>query len=700
MKHSLRSAARFAAGCGILAALVCPATSQNTVVIPNGLANTEGNTSNLFPWGRGNNFIHIEFLYSNSHFLNAGVNTPIAITRLRWRADGGPNSWTGGTYANVRVDLSTAAVAHNSPSTNFAANHGPNVTMVHNGPVTMSPGTTTGIGTGPYFVDLPLTTPFVYDPNAGRPLCVEVQFDSTQWGGGSFAFLDVQSTGSLATRIFNSTVWPSTTGTIGQNHGAVMEVSYAPATGLSAGFTAQATSGAAPLTVQFTDCSYSSAPGGIVAWLWDLDGDGLPDSTQRNPTFTYTGCGSYNVSLQVFDSQHAPSTFTRANFVTTDEVKPAFTWARTGPNTIQFTDTSSPPASAWAWDLDGDGNTDSTLQNPTFTYPRGCTVVPNVRLQVTRACQGPFTTTRSVYVGESLDTTYAGGSDTITTWGNLFDLQVLQPQGISVCALSTIANGSLGTPFTIDVYVTPNTYVGNITTPTAWRLVGTASGTVAGINVPSMARFPSSVYLPPGNYGVALYSFGTGCKNSNGTQTFANADLSMTLGVQRTDLFGSLGQFGFTNANRIWNGTFHYTTEASSGEAGYGFLGAGCAGSLGVPRNTVVSPPRLGQSMASNYTNLAQDVVFALVGFSRTMSGVGALPFDLTAVGAPGCWARVSPDAVLVLVGNAGVVNFAMAIPNSAAYLGAQLFTQGLSLDTVNALGAVASDANGAILGL
>lgn len=676
------------------------ALAQSSVVIPYGLASTEGNSTNLFPWGRGNNFIHIEFLYSNSHFLNAGVSAPIAITRLRWRADGAPATWSGGTYGNVRVDLSTAAVPHNAPSTNFAANHGPDVTMVHNGPVVVSPGTTTGVGVGPYFVDLPLTTPFVYDPNAGSPLCVEVQFDNATWGGGSTTYLDIQTTSSLATRVYNSTAWPSTTGIIGQNHGAVMEVSYGPASGLTAGFAASVTSGPSPLTVQFTDCSYSSAPGGIVAWLWDLDGDGIPDSTQRNPTFTYTGCGSYTVSLQVFDSQHAPSIFTRTQFVTTDAVKPDFTWARVGANTIQFTDTSSPPASTWAWDLDGDGTTDSTLQHPSFTYPRGCTVVPNVRLQVTRACQGPFATTRSVYVGESIATTYAGGSDTITTWGNMFDLQVLQPQGISICALSTIANANLGTPFTIDVYVTPNTYVGNLTTPGVWRLIGTASGTVAGIDVPSMATFPSSIYLPPGNYGVALYPYGTGCKNSNGTQTYANADLSMTHGVYRTDLFGSLGQFGSTTANKIWNGTIHYTTEASSGESGYGFLGAGCAGSLGVPRNTVVSPPRLGQTMASTYTNLAQNVVFALVGFSRTTSGFGALPFDMTGLGAPGCFARVSGDANVLLVGSGGLATFNMAIPASTAYLGAQLYTQGLSLDAANALGAVMSDANGAILGM
>lgn len=686
------------AGCAF-ALLAVPAAAQNTVVIPAGLANTEGNTTNLFPWGRGNSLIHIEFLYNSANFTSSGINGPIVISRLRWRADGAPAAWAGGSYASARVDLSTAAVAHNAPSTTFANNHGPDKTMVHNGQVLVTPGETTGIGVGPYFVDLPLTTPFPYDPSSGSALCVEVQFAANGFTG-STTYLDIQSTNSLATRVYNSTAYPSTTGTIGQNHGAVMEVSYAPATGLTAGFMSQTTAGGSPLQVQFTDLSHSSAAGGISNWLWDLDGDGIIDSTVQNPTFTYTGCGSYTVSLTVIDSQNPPATLTRTNFITTDVVKPSFTWARSGANTIQFTDTSTPTPTGWSWDLDGDGNVDSTLQNPSMTYPRGCTVIPNVALTVTRNCQGPFSAVRKVYIGESLDTTYAGGGGTVSTWGSFFDMQVLQPQGISICALSAMANANLGTPFSVDVWVTPTTYVNNTATPGIWRLIGTATGTVAGVTVPSVATFASSVYVPQGTYGVALYPNGTGFSISNGSQSFANADLTMTHGAYRTDLFGSLGSFGFLTSARTWNGAIHYTTEASSGEAGFGFLGAGCVGTLGVPRNLVVSPPRIGATMVSTYTNLAQDTVFSLVGFSRTSSSFGPLPLSLAVYGAPGCNAMVSPDATLLLLGTAGSASFTLNIPNTTVYLGAQLYTQGLALDSVNALGAVTTDANGAIFGL
>ncbi|MHC4812570.1 MAG: hypothetical protein ACYTFN_05700 [Planctomycetota bacterium] len=44
-----------------------------------------------------------------------------------------------------------------------------------------------------------------------------------------------------------------------------------------------------------------------------------------------------------------------------------------GPLKVQFTDTtysSSPPVKTWAWDFNGDSKIDSTVQNPTWTYPK------------------------------------------------------------------------------------------------------------------------------------------------------------------------------------------------------------------------------------------------------------------------------------------------------------------------------------------
>src|SRR3989442_3932114 len=60
----------------------------------------------------------------------------------------------------------------------------------------------------------------------------------------------------------------------------------------SANFTANPTSGQAPLTVQFTDQS----TGTITAWDWNF-GDGSAHSSVQNPSHTYTSAGDFTVTL-------------------------------------------------------------------------------------------------------------------------------------------------------------------------------------------------------------------------------------------------------------------------------------------------------------------------------------------------------------------------------------------------------------------
>jgi len=74
--------------------------------------------------------------------------------------------------------------------------------------------------------------------------------------------------------------------------------------------TASATSGAAPLTVNFDGSASSDPDAGdsITSYAWDLDGDGqFDDSTAAKPTYTY-GPGTYTVRLQVTDSHGYSST--------------------------------------------------------------------------------------------------------------------------------------------------------------------------------------------------------------------------------------------------------------------------------------------------------------------------------------------------------------------------------------------------------
>lgn len=61
-------------------------------------------------------------------------------------------------------------------------------------------------------------------------------------------------------------------------------------------FNASLTSGAYPLTTQFTTSS-----DGIDAYYWDFENDGIIDSTKQNPVHTYGKAGTYTVNLTVQD---------------------------------------------------------------------------------------------------------------------------------------------------------------------------------------------------------------------------------------------------------------------------------------------------------------------------------------------------------------------------------------------------------------
>jgi hypothetical protein len=133
----------------------------------------------------------------------------------------------------------------------------------------------------------------------------------------------------------------------------------------------------------------------------------------------------------------------------------------------------------------------------------------------------------------------------------------------------------------------------------------------------------------------------------------------------------------------------------------YTTFGAGCTGSLGVPGNVAVVMPNLGHTLSANLTNLPLDVAFFAFGWSNTTSAFGPLPLNLAGFGAPNCFARMSADSVVLLVGapSSHVATFNLAIPNNPIYLGTTFYTQGLSLDNANALGLVASDAAHAVVG-
>jgi PKD repeat protein len=132
---------------------------------------------------------------------------------------------------------------------------------------------------------------------------------------------------------------------------------------VTADFTANPTSGPAPLVVTFTNTS----TGEYITSRWDF-GDGIT-STLTSPTHTYTTAGIYTVTLTVSDGVDS-NTVTRTNYITIyTPVQADFTASPTSgiaPLTVVFTNTSTGDYTASLWDF-GDGIT-SALTSLTHIY--------------------------------------------------------------------------------------------------------------------------------------------------------------------------------------------------------------------------------------------------------------------------------------------------------------------------------------------
>jgi uncharacterized repeat protein (TIGR02059 family) len=181
--------------------------------------------------------------------------------------------------------------------------------------------------------------------------------------------------------------YPTTTGISGQVVAKLTIYStQAPPVAPVAAFTADVTSGDAPLAVNFTDQS-TNIP---TSWAWDFDNDGTVDSTVKNPAYTYNTAGTYTVKLTATNAAGSDDEI-KADYITVSSapVAPvaAFTADPTSgpaPLTVNFTDLSTGTAPlTYAWDFDNDSIVDSTDQNPTHEYSAAGTY--SVKLTVTNA---------------------------------------------------------------------------------------------------------------------------------------------------------------------------------------------------------------------------------------------------------------------------------------------------------------------------
>lgn len=733
-----------------------PALAQFTLVAPNGYAAVEGASNNSFPWSRGTASMRFQQMYDSTHFTAQGVTSPIIISRVRFRANATAGTWAGGTWPNVQISMSTAAVDFLAASTTFATNHGPDLAIVRSGPVTVTPGPGNGTTVpGPWYVDLPLTTNFTYDPTLGSDLVFDVALDGLGWTGVSTACDAISGATAVlgppvGTRIYSSTSHTATTGTIGLHHMLATEFSYLPANGLFPGFSANVTTGNSPLAVQFTDSSYSSDPSGVTSWAWDVNGDSVVDYTVQNPLHTYNSCGVYTVSLTVTDTTHLPATETKTGYISVDPIVAAFTGTPTAgfaPHMVQFTDASTGPVLAYAWDLDGDTLIDSTAQNPSWIY-----ALPgnyNVSLTVTNACFSD-TETKTGYI-----IVVAPGSAPPPP--ELLEYQFNEVRGTSVAnTATTLAMASHGT-------VSNANWQGNQTKPlfrgneagfgmlansnnvasanivdsngplnvagnmsvSWWQRMNTASGATIGYTFGGTG--PAVRCFTGGVAGNSLWYRGSPSGDINATYNVqANPGVWEHVCLVVNDALG-IGQWYFNgvldtttlfppNTHTFALTEFHwgYQTATSSGYTRYydtddvriysralsafevqlinllgenasaGTWGTSCDGPGGTPVIAGNSRPSVGNgSFAINLTNAEDNRLCAIV-FGLTPAAFGT--FDLSGILGPGCLLHVDWFVATFHVTASNSASQPLPIPNDMSLQGLHVYGQWLIAGTSGAV--------------
>jgi cytochrome c len=129
--------------------------------------------------------------------------------------------------------------------------------------------------------------------------------------------------------------------------------------------------------------------GDTLTYAWDF-GDGTT-STEQNPAKSYLAAATRTVTVTVSDGRGGSATSAPLTVVVQPNRNPSANGltmtpqAGVAPLTVNWggaaTDQDGPShVLSYAWDLDGDGTDDTTVQNPSFTYAAAGTYLPRVRV--------------------------------------------------------------------------------------------------------------------------------------------------------------------------------------------------------------------------------------------------------------------------------------------------------------------------------
>lgn len=143
----------------------CQDVGAESLIVPNDAANSQINYS---ADGMFADVTRAQTVYGASQF----PSYPIIISQIQWRPDvytGGPI--TSGVISNIHINLSTTTNSADHLSLDFAQNVGGDETTAFFGDLILGTSLTVlSNGTTAFDINIPLQTPFVYDPSKGNLL--------------------------------------------------------------------------------------------------------------------------------------------------------------------------------------------------------------------------------------------------------------------------------------------------------------------------------------------------------------------------------------------------------------------------------------------------------------------------------------------------------------------------------------------------
>jgi hypothetical protein len=178
----------------LLLSVVASDAPALTLVVPNSLADREGDSNNYFPFSLTSSAFSMRYqqVFDSAEFSE--LSRPMLLTEITFRPEGRllGDGAVSGTIPHVEIRLSTTTVEPQSLGETFADNVGPDEQVVFNGSLSFSSANVGNPGPKPFDLVIALKVPFLYDPRVGN-----LVLDVRNFGGPFITSMD--ATGSPAT---------------------------------------------------------------------------------------------------------------------------------------------------------------------------------------------------------------------------------------------------------------------------------------------------------------------------------------------------------------------------------------------------------------------------------------------------------------------------------------------------------------------